>query len=182
MPTRAVCCGEKAVLVTVYVEKPRRQRHVSPNRHRHHHHHHHHRYHRLKQKETHSRGGGAYDRRADLLLYSQHLRETARSESVANTPVHPPLSAPNNPQHITRAISVHRKRKYSPTCLGDWKKVLLPSFIRSLGHFQRKKEKKKTKKQSGSVANKMNALVKSFDVKKKWGFVSKLFSTLGKGR
>lgn len=90
-----MCCGEKAVLVSVYVERPRRELRTNPSRKRHQHH--------VRGKVINGgRVGGGYDRRAHLLHYSQQLREAARIQSPASTPSNQsPLDSPNNPQHAT---------------------------------------------------------------------------------
>ncbi|KAJ8633822.1 hypothetical protein MRB53_027158 [Persea americana] len=175
MATKAVCCGEESVVVSVYVERPRRRVSASdPSSRRggHHHHHHHHKV------------GGGYNRRADLLLYSQQLREAAQSRSAGPTPDQHPQLATNHPQHTTKIITVVRKRKNlrTPTCLGDWKKVLIPSFIKSWEGTQGKKERRKKQHHSGSAVVKMNAIFKRLDVQKKWVSITQLFSTLKKRR
>ncbi|KAJ0047916.1 hypothetical protein Pint_15758 [Pistacia integerrima] len=99
MPTKmAKFCREKAVLITVYVEKPRRRR-VLSNQHHHHHHHHHHYL---------LRGSGkGYNRRAELLRYSQSLRESVRpaassSSSSSTTLLLPKPTSPKNQQPTTK--------------------------------------------------------------------------------
>ncbi|KAF5734247.1 hypothetical protein HS088_TW16G00694 [Tripterygium wilfordii] len=85
-------CRGKAVLLTVYVEKPRRR---SSSRNKHHHHHHHHHYHHLHHNNRHVAAGGntGYNRRAQLLQYSQNLRDHSASTN------HPPKTnqVPNTP-------------------------------------------------------------------------------------
>ncbi|KAF9625649.1 hypothetical protein IFM89_025134 [Coptis chinensis] len=81
---RGACCGEKAVLVTVFVERPTRRR-VSSN------HHPNKIHHPITQAVIRNRGGGrGYDRKAELLRYSHCLRESARSTST--TPLHRPAA------------------------------------------------------------------------------------------
>lgn len=88
---------EKGVLVSVYVEKPKR-RTFSNYRHHHHHHHHHHNnhhhiHHTIKRDVVHYRRGadgrGYISRRVELLQYSQHLRQSARSAPAAFTALNP---------------------------------------------------------------------------------------------
>ncbi|CAK7356264.1 unnamed protein product [Dovyalis caffra] len=94
---------EKAVLVHVYVERPRKRRSSSSSSSNSHHHHHHHHYvhHIIKQELTpHKNGdsGKGYSRRAELLHYSQRLRESARS--ATSSPLVPkPVSSNDNHHH-----------------------------------------------------------------------------------
>ncbi|XP_058085336.1 uncharacterized protein LOC131232856 [Magnolia sinica] len=169
MPSKTICCGEKAVVVSLYVEGPRKG---SSETDKHHH------YHRIRKRPTHHKLDGGPNRRANLLLYSQHLRETATVQSATPSPPHP---ASNDPQPISKIIPAGSKHKNSrtPTCLGDLR-ALIPRFIRSLAGLSSKKEKKK--EHSRSTPNKMNTVIKSLDVKKKLGFVTKLLKTLRKRR
>ncbi|KAJ4712628.1 cyclin-T1-like [Melia azedarach] len=174
-------CREKGVLITMYEEKPRRRR-VPPNQHQHHHHylhHHHHHYHYLHNASA--SAGKEYNRRAELLRYSERLRETARS--APSTPLLQPKPAPpNNQQPATKTIEALRRQSSArtPNCLGNCK-ILIPCFIRPLTSPQGKRERKK-KKQSSSTSNKVKAFIKSFQVQKKRGFIPKLLSTLRKHR
>ena len=83
------------MLVSVYVERPRRELKTNPSRKRHQHH--------VRGRViTGGKVGGGYDRRAHLLHYSQQLREAARVQSPSSTPSNQsPLDSPNNPQHVT---------------------------------------------------------------------------------
>ncbi|CAK9173314.1 unnamed protein product [Ilex paraguariensis] len=174
----ATCCREKAVLVAVYVERPRKRRLLANQQH--HHHHHHHLY--LHQAKRGAHGGGS-NRKADLLNYSRHLRESARSgQSSPSLPNPKPVSHNHQPL-MTQMIAVPSKPKNArvPACLGNWK-IIIPSFLRSLTTSHPRKEKKKRKKNSGSTATRMKAVMKSFQVKEKKGFVSKLFASLRKHR
>ncbi|KAA8525980.1 hypothetical protein F0562_007920 [Nyssa sinensis] len=170
MQTRmATCCKEKAVLVAVYVERPRKRR-VSSN------HYHHLHLHQPK----HGVNGGGYNRRAELLDYSHRLRESARSG--ASLPSHPkPVSS--NQQPLIQIFAAESKPKHAkvPSCLGKWK-LMIPSFFGAMTISQAKKErKKKKKKNSGSNTIKMKAaIIKSYQVQKKRGFISKLLATLQK--
>ncbi|KAK9274432.1 hypothetical protein L1049_021679 [Liquidambar formosana] len=176
MPTKmATFCREKVVLVTVYVERPRRR--LSSNHH-HHHHHHHHLYLPVKQEvkqHKHGVAGRGSDRRADLLRYSQHLRESARP-AASSTPLLPKPISSNKEQTTKKIIAVRSKPKHArvPTCLGNWK-LVIPNFVRSM-------EGRKKNKNSGSTSKKIKALMKSFEGQKKWGFFSKMFATLRKHR
>ncbi|OVA19813.1 hypothetical protein BVC80_1687g39 [Macleaya cordata] len=193
MMPKGGCCTEKAVLVTVYVERPTIRRRNSPIRKNHHHcrqyqlHHHH----TIKRTVIVRRkinnggagrgGGGGYDRRAELLHYSHRLRESARS--ATSTPVHPtPVYASHTQQSLTKIESVRgNKHKYSgiQTCLGKLK-ILIPSFLSSLASFHAKSEEKKNKKKhkgSSTTTNKITAIMKTLEAQKKCGFISKLFFT-----
>lgn len=96
---------DKPVFVSIYVERPKR-RPASTTRHHHHHHHnhdhHHHVHHTIKQEVIHhgdGAGGKGYttSRRAELLQYSQRLRQSART-----TPPSPPsIPSVPNPNHTS---------------------------------------------------------------------------------
>lgn len=79
------CCGDKAVVVAVYAEKPRGKGGDGRHRHDLHHHHHHHHYHNFHQNQNGSRIDGkkarGYNRRAELLDYARHLRSPAQSNA-----------------------------------------------------------------------------------------------------
>ncbi|GMY29899.1 Protein lingerer like [Fagus crenata] len=136
----ATCCKEKAVLVTVYVERPKKRK-VSTN-------HHHHYLHRTTKQEVTQfspcASGKGYDRRAQLLQYSQHLRESSRSATI--TPLPLKSSSSINKQPTTQITAVQRKQKddRAPACLGSWK-ISIQNFFRSLTSIQAKKERKKKK-------------------------------------
>ncbi|KAL2472539.1 tRNA-splicing endonuclease subunit Sen2-2 [Abeliophyllum distichum] len=157
----ATCCRERAVLVAVYVERPRR-RLPSSN----------------YQQQQHFRqanravGGRRYDRRAELLEYARDLRTSARSR--ASSPVH-------SSSHIRqpRAVQAQRKprRTIVPTCLGNWK-LLLPSFLTSMTATKTSKMKKKNKNRN-SVST-ISKVVKRLQKKK--SFFSKLFAALWEHR
>ncbi|KAF8032729.1 hypothetical protein BT93_D1596 [Corymbia citriodora subsp. variegata] len=181
MPTKmASCCKEKAVLISVYVEKPQRRKLSSPNpsrcphHHRccHHHRHHHHRHHHLhphhpnEERQIQSEGtifGEGYNRRAELLHYSRYLRESSKPATESTSLLPAPVST-NNHQ-----ISDKRKRKVemAPSCLGNYK-TSIKRFLLPLTSFQAKKDSKKRKKNTrGSTGNTMQTVMKSA---KKWAF------------
>ncbi|XP_057476405.1 uncharacterized protein LOC130764283 isoform X2 [Actinidia eriantha] len=169
MPTKMVTCSkDKAVLVAVYVETPRK-RTFSSN------HHHHIHLHQPKH------GGGGYNRRAQLLDYSRHLRESARSGSSPK-----PVSSSNQqPMKQITAVGSKPKNGKVPACLGNCK-IAIPSFLRSLTTLQAKKQTKTTMKkktcESESAATKMKSVMKRLQVQKKGGILSKLHAALQKHR
>ncbi|XP_019710974.1 uncharacterized protein [Elaeis guineensis] len=169
------CHREKAVLVTVYTIKPTRTK-ASSNINHHHHHHHHH-YHHVYHSPT-PRSSVGYNRKAELLRYAQHLRALAHGATMA--PGHR-ITYSNTPEKKSnKLVPVSRKHKYrrTPTCFGDWKKILLPSIVpRSLASFQEKK--KRRKKGSESTSSKMSTIVKSLTALKQ-GLVKKLLSAFPK--
>ncbi|KAJ9173311.1 hypothetical protein P3X46_016462 [Hevea brasiliensis] len=173
----AKLCLKKAVLVSVYEEKPTKRR-VSSTNHRHHHYHPHHRYvhHSIQQeRDDDSPTGKGYNRRAELLLYSQRLRHSVRpAESSHLLDPKSTSSTSNILQSAVNAVAVKRKPKdkRTPNCLGNWK-ILSLKFCRSLTSVQVKKENKK-KKHTGSTSNAMKVVMKSLEVQKKRGFISKL--------
>ncbi|KAJ0104681.1 hypothetical protein Patl1_18358 [Pistacia atlantica] len=184
---QAKFCREKAVLITVYVEKPRRRRVLSNQ---HHHHHHHHYLHHINNREVIRGSGKGYNRKAELLRYSQSLRESVRpaassSSSSSTTLLLPKPTSPKNQQPTTKTVAVlHRKPSYSrtPTCLGNWK-LLVPSFIWSLTSPKARKARKKQKHGGSTTTNKMKALMKSLEIQKKKRFIiPKLFSAFRKHR
>ncbi|KAL7167019.1 hypothetical protein ACSBR2_037641 [Camellia fascicularis] len=173
-------CKEKAVLVAVYVETPKKRRLSSNNHHHDSHHHHHYHQHYLHQPK-HGANGGRYNRRADLLDYSRHLRASA--QSGPSTPVLHPKPVPSEPnnQPMTQIIGVGDKTKGSkvtrlPSCLGNLK-LVIPSFLRS---FQAKKERKKKKRTDDSTEIKMKSIMKSFQVQKKRGIPFKTTCSIAK--
>ncbi|KAG9452526.1 hypothetical protein H6P81_005430 [Aristolochia fimbriata] len=165
------CCDKKEVLVSVYVERPRPR--SAPGRRRHIHHR---RYDYLRlgdERPSYYRGGQGYDRKAELLLYSRRLREAARSRSVAPAPAPRDQyrnSVPKNPERIAKIVSA--KGKQPGTCFGDWKRLLVPSFVRSylVGYKQRsskrrRRKKKKEIRKTGSNSDEMSAAVVSSNKK-----------------
>ncbi|XP_020242556.1 uncharacterized protein LOC109820772 [Asparagus officinalis] len=146
------------VFISVYVVKPRRS---TDRRRPYHHHHHHHHYH--------------HDRKAELLQYCQRLRTSAHREQTPSTPKTSSRLISN------KIIPLHRNPsiRCNTTCLGNWKRLLIPRFILRPGViFRRKKEKKMTaKKMSDSMGNTMHLIAKNIRVEKQQGFVKKLLST-----
>ncbi|XP_020241133.1 uncharacterized protein LOC109819710 [Asparagus officinalis] len=153
------------VFISVYVVKPRR----STDRQRPYHHHHHH-YHHVHH---HQRGG--YDRKAELLQHCQRLRTSAHREQTPSTPKTSSRLTSNKIIPLYRNPSIRR----NPTCLGNWRRLLIPGFILRPGViFRRKKEKKMAvKKMSDSMGNTMLLIAKNIRVEKQQGFVKKLLST-----
>ncbi|XP_039166931.1 SKI/DACH domain-containing protein 1-like [Eucalyptus grandis] len=194
MPTKmASCCKEKAVLISVYVEKPQRRKISLPDpSHRPHHHRHHYRHHHLhlhhpngeRQIQSHSTfSGKGYNRRAELLHYSQHLRESAQPAAESTSLLPAPIST-NNHRISDKTVTVQRKRKVemAPFCLGNYK-TSIKRFLQSLKSFQAKKDSKKRKKNSrGSTGNKGQSVTKSLEVPKKWAFWANMLSALRKQR
>ncbi|XP_009346155.2 uncharacterized protein LOC103937902 [Pyrus x bretschneideri] len=163
---------EKGVLVSVYVEKPKR----------HHHHNHHHIHHAVKREIIHYRqgaGGKGYiiSRRAELLQYSQYLRQSARSAPPSTPSSRPNITSSQQP-HTHQVVGVRRKPNKSssskaPTCFGNWK---LPNVF---GIFQAKKGRKTRKMPWGNsrtTTSKIKAAVKSLKVQKQRSLFSKVFS------
>ncbi|XVF13486.1 hypothetical protein REPUB_Repub08aG0211800 [Reevesia pubescens] len=166
LPTKtATCSKEKAVLVTVYVEKQRRR---APSNH------HYQLHHTIKQA-----AGKGYNRRAELLHYSQRLRDSARSAASTHLQSKPVSS--NDQQPSNETITVERKPKYSktPACFDRWG-ILIPSFLRSLMTLQPKKTGKQKKNVESTSSNnmKVKAVMKSLQMQKKWRFFSKPISML----
>ncbi|XVF51862.1 hypothetical protein PTKIN_Ptkin04bG0218000 [Pterospermum kingtungense] len=165
MPTKTFQATDKGVFVTVYVETPRRR--ASSNRQSHHNHHHYIKTEPIQHK--HGGGGKGYNRRAQLLQYSQCLRGSARVRSGSSTP--PLQSKPdssNDQQPSNKIIPVRRRPKYSktPACFGSWG-TLLPSFLVSLMNLQAKKsdkEKKNGGESTSSNYKNMKAVTKRLQV------------------
>ncbi|XP_021284039.1 uncharacterized protein LOC110416346 [Herrania umbratica] len=181
MPTKmATRCKDMAVLVTVYVEKPRRR--VSSNNQ--HHRQRHYLHHTIKQEQIkHGGTGKVYNRRAELLHYSQRLRESARS--AASTPSQSKPVSTNDQQASNKIVAVQSKPKYSktPACFDNWG-ILIPSFLRSLTTLRAKKTGKKKQHVGSTSSNSsmMKAAMTSLQMQKKWRFFSKPISMLHKHR
>ncbi|KAK2970369.1 hypothetical protein RJ640_012949, partial [Escallonia rubra] len=177
---QATCCREKSVLVAVYVERPRKKGLSSSKNNQQHHHHHHHHLH-LHQAKLGANSGKGYNRRAELLNYSRRLRESARSAPAS--PQHPKPISSSNQQPITQMTTIRSKKqkhaRTSPACLDNWK-IMIPGFLRSQARKESKKKKEKSHDESAS--KKAKAIMKSFQVKKKGGFISKLLATIQKYR
>ncbi|EEF37972.1 uncharacterized protein LOC8283230 isoform X1 [Ricinus communis] len=184
----AKLCKKKVVVISVYVEKPTKRK-VTSKSHRHHHHHHHCHYYNhqnIKQEVTANKygdsinAGKGFSRRAQLLLYSQRLRESADHRPVESShldPIPKPISS-NVMQPTENIAVVQRKPKYdnTPACLGKWK-ISKFKFCRSLTRVQIKNDKKT--KHSGSTSN---AVMNNLKVQKKRGFISKFLAVLQKRR
>ncbi|OAY60134.1 hypothetical protein MANES_01G088600v8 [Manihot esculenta] len=156
----AKLCLKKAVLISVYEEKPTK---TKDHRHKHHHHHHY-VYHSIQQdKGGDQPTGKGYNRRAELLLYSQRLRLSVRPAESSHLLDPKPVSS-NIQQPAVKAVAVQRKPKdkRTPHCLGNWK-ILSLKFCRSMTSVQAKKEKRK-KKQTGPKSNAMKGVMKSPEV------------------
>lgn len=87
---------KKSVFVSVYVEKPRNRRSSTTNYNIHNHHYHLH----IEQ----SKNSGCYNRRAELLSYSHHLQEVAKSTRTSSS-LHQPKSL---------AILTRKEQQHSP--------------------------------------------------------------------
>ncbi|KAK8650253.1 hypothetical protein V6N13_139899 [Hibiscus sabdariffa] len=184
MPTKQATCRErKTVLVTVYVEKPRRR---ASSKHQHYLHHT-----IIKQELIQQKLGGAgkgYNRRAQLLHYSRRLRESARSSTFKALQSKSDFSTdqqkPSNKDifNPSRIEGVQRKATYSRTagCFDKWRMVV-PSFMRCLTNFHAKKSGKKKEDAPSKTSNNMiKAAMKSLQVHKKWSFFSKPIPLLQK--
>ncbi|GKD92857.1 hypothetical protein Tco_1372694 [Tanacetum coccineum] len=178
------CCKEKAVLVAVYEEKPRKRRTTRNNDNiKHHHHHHHHHYHHLHVDESKKREGN--DRRAELLSYSKHLRESKKIEASTSTHRRPKsleTSTRKDQETLASVLYVENKQKLKkqPSCLNMNK--IFKCFAMSQA---KRKAKKKKKKSSESSAKKASAIMKTFNAKTQKGarrFFSKVMATIQKYR
>ncbi|KAK4262530.1 hypothetical protein QN277_028079 [Acacia crassicarpa] len=170
MPTQQVICRKgKAVLVRVYVEKPRKM--TVPSNHVHHHHHvfHHNGY--LRQ---------GYDRKAELLRYSQFLRNSVRKEPSTTLLPSKQISDNVKGKPSTRVVSSKRKQMHEGNlygCFGNWK-LLIPSFLRS--NAKSKHRKKKKEMQKGSSLSQIANVMKTSRVKRRQGFFPRMFSSTRK--
>ncbi|XP_004300326.1 PREDICTED: protein hunchback-like isoform X2 [Fragaria vesca subsp. vesca] len=177
MPIKRVpCWKDKPVLLSVYVERPKRRPASLTHRHHHHHHHHHHHYvhHTIKREAISHRDGAAgkgytTSRRAELLQYSQRLRQSARRAPESSSPSTPYVPNPNhtsNPQPQAEIVTVPKKPKNSkaPTCFGNCKVPTI--FGPLLTSFQAKQERKTRKKRGGNSSNKIKAAIKTLKVQK----------------
>lgn len=176
MPTKQVSYRkDKAVLVKVYVEKPKKKRSSSSIQQHHHHHHHYHIHHTVKQQDidgsASTSSSKGYDRRSGLLMYSRLLRNSTKGEGASSMPLLPKDSANNNIQTpIAQMSSIKKKPKHAgtPGCFGNWK-LLIPRFLRSWSNDP-KKEKKKKKGISGNGFKKLQ-------VSRGKSIIPKVFST-----
>ncbi|XP_050228596.1 uncharacterized protein LOC126677838 isoform X2 [Mercurialis annua] len=183
MQTKMAKLCNKAVVVSVYEEKPTKRKLVDSSKNQHHHHHHHH-HHYFVVQGGHRGGGDRTNRRAQLLLYSQSLRESVHNHPPQSSHLHPipkPLSS-DILQPTQNVGAVQRKKKHdkTPTCLGNWKFLNL-KLCRLLTDVQIKKDKKK-RQHSVTPSNAMKAVMKTLEVQKKKGFVAKFISMLNKSR
>lgn len=175
MPTKQVSYRkDKAVLVKVYVEKPKKKRLSSSIQQHHHHHHHYHIHHTVKQQgidgSASTSSSKGYDRKSGLLMYSRLLRNSTKG-GASSIPLLPKDSANNNIQTpIVQMNSLKKKPKNAgtPGCFGNWK-LLIPSFLRPWSNDP-KKEKKKKKEISGNGFKKLQ-------VSRGKSIIPKVFST-----
>ncbi|XP_028762632.1 uncharacterized protein LOC114721023 [Neltuma alba] len=182
MPTQQVICRKgKAVLVRVYVEKPRKT--TAPlNHHLLHHHHYyhlHHHYH-VAHHNGHVRQG--YDRRAELLRYSQFLRNSVRKEQSTTLLPSKQISDNVNEKPSTQVVPSKRKQMHegnSYGCFGNWK-LLIPGFLRSRTSAKPKNRKKKQEMQNGLSLSQIANAMKISRVKTRKGFIRKMFSSTRK--
>ncbi|KAK7330830.1 hypothetical protein VNO77_25034 [Canavalia gladiata] len=172
MPTKQVTYrNDKAVVVRVYVEKPRKKRSTSIQQHRHHHHLHYHIRHTVRQEVVHASTSKGFDRKAWLLMYSHLLRESTRGASPT-----PLLSkwCPNNNLQPPPQIALSNKKRAEcagkVACFGSWK-LLIPSFLRSFSKAQ-KSEKNKKQVHGGFSGNR----IKILQVRTGKSFIPNLFS------
>ncbi|KAB2070714.1 hypothetical protein ES319_A08G173600v1 [Gossypium barbadense] len=160
MPTKtATYCEQKAVFVTVYVEKPRRRASLK----------HSHSIHQIINQELiqhkHGGAGKGYNRRAELLHYSRRLRESARS-SASRALQSKPVSSIDQQQPPSKKIrAVQRKATYSrtPACFDKWG-ILVPSFLKSLKSLLQSKKTENKRKNRSTSNNKIKAVMKSLQV------------------
>nr|GFA35963.1 hypothetical protein [Tanacetum cinerariifolium] len=173
------CCKEKAVLVAVYEEKPRKRR-TTRNKDNIKHHHHHHHYHHLHVHESKKSEGN--DRRAELLSYSKHLRVSKKIEASTSTHRRPKsLEASTRKDQETLASVLHVENKQNlkkqPSCLN------MNKICKCFATSQAKRKAKKKKKSSESLAKKASAIMKTFNAKTQKGanrFFSKVMATIQK--
>ncbi|KAL8053556.1 hypothetical protein ABFS82_05G079600 [Erythranthe guttata] len=162
--TTSKWCGEKGVLVAVYVERPKRRLPLLS----------------LHEKDGIRRKGYNNNRRAELLDYARHLRSSASTKTSPSTsPILLPLL-----DEIPVADE-KPKRSSTPNCL-DKCKFLIPSFVRSTRVLKTTKEKEKKpvikKVESAATTKIMKALVRKLQVMKKPTLMSQLLKKLQKRR
>ncbi|CAI9291393.1 unnamed protein product [Lactuca saligna] len=185
MPTKMMtCCKEKAVLVAVYEEKPRKRRlKTSKNKdtkQEHHHHHHHHHHLHIHQ----SKNSVGNNRKAELLSYSQHLRESSKSRSSTSPHHHKPLvdSTTDSKQTMAPVLPLQNKQKQKrkSSCVG------LDNLLKCLAISHAKRRVKNNKKKSSkSSTKKANEIMKTFSKRTQKGgsrFLSKVVATIQKYR
>ncbi|KAK9059176.1 hypothetical protein SSX86_021795 [Deinandra increscens subsp. villosa] len=170
------CCKEKVVLVAVYEEKPRKKRltkakgKVSDNI-KHHHHHHHHHIHVHESKNNNKNKG---NRRAELLSYSQHLRESSKTKA-STPPPHPPkslvASSPTKDQETIKQVHDDQqkqklKKQSGRLNMNNMFKCFAISYAKRKA---KKKTKKKKKKSNESSSHKANLIMKQFSARTQKG-------------
>ena len=103
---QVTCCKDKAVQVSVYVETSRKKRPSANEHHRHcrHHDNIHHTYRREAVNGGAAARNKGYDRRAELLKYSQSLRESG--QTAPSTPLLAEQISNNNSQPTTQPVSL----------------------------------------------------------------------------
>ncbi|KAG4134882.1 hypothetical protein ERO13_D08G183000v2 [Gossypium hirsutum] len=180
MPTKtATYYEQKAVFVTVYVEKPRRRaslKHIPS-------------LHQIINQEliqhNHGGAGKGYNRRAELLHYSRRLRESARSSASRALQSKPVSSIDQQQPHSKKIRAVQRKATYSrtPACFDKWG-ILVPSVFRSLKNLLQSKKTENKRKDGSTSNNKIKAVMKSLQsqMQKKWRCFSKPNSRLHKNQ
>ncbi|KAL7111364.1 hypothetical protein ACP275_05G082200 [Erythranthe tilingii] len=166
--TTSKWCGEKGVLVAVYVERPKMPLAL---------------YEKDGIRRRRRRKGYNNNRRAELLDYARHLRSSASKTSPSTSPVLLPLSTPLD--HEIPVADKKPKRSSTPNCLDKWK-FLIPSFVRSTRVLKTTKEKEKkrviNKVESAGTTKIMKALVRKIQVMKKPTLMSQLLKKLQKRR
>ncbi|XP_054775936.1 uncharacterized protein LOC129284469 [Prosopis cineraria] len=177
MPTQQVICRKgKAVLVRVYVEKPRKM--VVPSNHLYHHHHYHH-YHVVHHNGSPRQG---YDRKAELLRYSQFLRNSARKAPSTTLLPFKQISNNVNEQPSTRVVPSMRKQMHEGnfySCFGNWK-LLIPSFLRSRTSSEPKNREKKKEMQNRLPLTQITSFIKILRVKRRKCLFPRMFSSTRK--
>ncbi|XP_050377944.1 uncharacterized protein LOC126795157 [Argentina anserina] len=183
MPTKRVpYWKDKPVLVSVYVEMPKRR--PPPLTHHHHHYHVHHTVEREAVSPRGSADGKGYttSRRAELLQYSQRLRQSARTAPASlspSTPILPDSNHTSNPQPHAQIVTFPTKPKNpkAPTCFGNCRS---PTIFGPLTSFHAKKERKTRKKRAYNASKKIKAAIKTLKVQKQQAFFCKLFPSSAK--
>ncbi|KAM7272470.1 hypothetical protein ACFE04_027133 [Oxalis oulophora] len=164
---------DKTVFVTIYVEKNQRRINTSTQ---------HNHIHNLHVDDDNKNKG--YDRKAELLRYSQHLRDSASSTKSEHSPSRSlPLPLPQ-PKLVSNSYNnINQHSKYQITSVDKKTKHVDTPACCSFGcvtGFQAQNRNKKQKRTVSSVELKMKFLMKSMDVQKKKGIISKMFAKLQK--
>uniref|UniRef100_A0A7N0VK94 Uncharacterized protein n=1 Tax=Kalanchoe fedtschenkoi TaxID=63787 RepID=A0A7N0VK94_KALFE len=161
----ASCSRGKAVLISVYVERPHKRR-LSFHKPRH-------SYHNILLPQPfykHGETRNGYSKKAQLLLYIQKKRETSRRAGASN----PTSSNSQPPRTHTQVVAAKIKPKHSssPSCLGRWKwRLQVPGFFQSIFRLK----KKPNSGISRSTGEKIKVMVKRIQVQKS---ISKMFASL----